>query len=172
MNIAGGNPFTGIEASHRLRIGGVAHRVTLVSSYCQREEGQTYWWYDLELEADGGAMCCLEWDEDDGKFTLYGAPGMLNGIGITPADLDRFDDDEEGCIEYEGIAYYYEDSGHALCFEDCGPGECDDEDDAEDVYFYEFLDESGSLRINVERWTEATEVYLGAYIDGEMIEFI
>lgn len=68
----------------------------------------------------------IEWEDDDELLVFLGVKSLkMNALqvmgkgspGLTGDDLDRFEDDDEGRIEYEGEILEYEDDGDALFFQ-------------------------------------------------------
>lgn len=159
-----------IRPGGSLRINGVSQEVVQINSYRERYEGETTWWYELELRGEDGVSCTLEWEDNSNDLFLYGAPLELEALEINPSMLEQFDKDEEGCFVSDGITYYYEESGEAVCFQNSLPGEPVRDHEGEIFYYWDFGNETGDYSACVEEWSTGYEVFIGIKIDESYVE--
>ena len=159
-----------IRPGDKLRINGVLQNVIHMNAYRERHEGETHWWYELELRGDDGIVCTLEWDDKCEDFFLYGISIELEELGLDSSDLDKFDEDEEGTFVSSGIIYHYADSGEALYFEGSAPGEPVQDKKGVTFYYWDFMDDTGDYSTTVEEWSTGYETFVGMRIDHAAIE--
>ncbi len=140
----------------------------LVASRNRYEEtwnDRTMEWYELELVSlITGHQVFLEFEMDDKlELSLWSKKLKLNVLGITPSDLDYFDDEEEGEFSYDGLTFVYADSGDATFFKADGS-------EGEPFYYYDFeAEEDSSQLISCERWGDSFEAGRGEIIDEREI---
>ena len=110
------------------------------------QQGDYYWW---ELECDKGSdekVWVEVEDDDDTIVSIVLEKLKLNDINLTPVDLVKIDDEEEGYIIYEKVKYAYEDSDEAIFYRFC------DDKKPEKFYYWDFVDDDYS--VSVEKWGE------------------
>ena len=119
--------------------------VVIKAVHVYEEDGYT--WRELECEA-GAQTKWIDVERDDELTITYCETKLsLADVGLTPAQLDRITQSDEGECSYQNATFTYEESGSARFFRNgdrSGPGERFD--------YWDFESESGSQFISVEKW--------------------
>ncbi|HIJ72827.1 MAG TPA: DUF4178 domain-containing protein [Candidatus Hydrogenedentes bacterium] len=159
-----------VRPGDSISLNGVPHRVEQIDSYCEDSEQGVFWWCELKLSGEDGAVSYLEWSEQKPGIYLYGTPGDPESVGLDGNMLADFDEEEEGSFSYDGRTYYYDDSGEAVCFEGRALTEAYGAEDGEACYYWDFYDESRQFCISVEQWESEIDAYFGVRLDPAAIE--
>ena len=91
-----GESLWDVREGQTLYLNGVPQHVERVDSFCEQWDGETAWWFELELRSDSDELSYLSWDEDESDFFLYGPPSNPSDFRLTLDVLRQFDDDEAG----------------------------------------------------------------------------
>ncbi len=143
-----------------------------------REKKNADQWFELKvLCLNSGREMFLEWEEDDGLQVFIGVKTLKmkalqvvgkSSAGLTGDDLDSFEEEDEGKVEYDGEILEYEDDGDALFFKE--------EKGGVHFFYYDFENEQGDRVLGVEGWGDEEdpdyEVSLGQKVDPKTIEVI
>lgn len=120
---------TYVVTRHRYDDGG-APWFELVCQHGRRELLVEYFYTGSRLVITGGF-------EDENP--------SLTDLGLTEADLVRFDEDEKGSFTWDGTTWLYEESGEVNYYADArGNGEA--------YYGWTFVSEDGHRNLSVEKW--------------------
>ena len=122
--------------------------VTVLARHLYREGG--FEWFELEGESGDQKIWLTVEDDDELEISVTLRKLSLAELGLSKHQLERFDDDEEGSFDFDGMKYVYEDSG-AATFSRHG-----DRQSREDFYYWEFEARDGKSSITVERWDEGS----------------
>ena len=152
------SPAGGSEPSvQNLGPGGVATiRGTdyVVEAKHRYQDPDGYKWFELKLVDGENNVQWLEWEVDDELELSLWEKLDFERLGLSAAELKRFDDDEAGEFTYEGVTYHYEESDEARFFEDC-VGE------PKPLYYWDFEERGGDRLASVERWGRRFEAAVG-----------
>lgn len=109
------------------------------------QEGD-FFWYELECDNGGEDKVWVEVEDDDQTIVTVVTRkfAFANLTGITPALLEKFDDNENGSIPFDGKTYIYNESDEAVFYRNC------DDKNPQKVYYWDF--KSGDEYLTVERW--------------------
>jgi hypothetical protein len=143
-----------------------------------REEKNADLWFELKvLCLNNGREMFVEMEEDDELLVFMGVKSIKmralqvmgkNTVGLTEEDLDRFEEEDEGKIKYEGEVFEYEDDGDGLFFKEGKDGI--------HFFYYDFENEKGDRVIGVEGWGDEEnpdyEVSLGQKVNPKTIEVL
>lgn len=143
------------------RAGGIVYRVEEISSYVEKDGGNTWKWYEMKVQSLADeSTSYLEWEVDDElEVYLYGDKITISELGLTKAQLEEFDDEEEGSFKYKGTKYHYDDSGDVTFYKGVAPDE--EPSGGEPYYYWDFYDKSEKNCIGVERWGSSFEASHG-----------
>jgi len=112
------------------------------------ESGPSVWYEVLGLEGD--KKLWLNWSSEGGLHVSASAnrrPMGLRSVGLTETDLERLDQEHsiDNYISYDGLAFYYLNSGEAFCFENnIGTGE--------GFYLWDFTSEDETRSLSIDKW--------------------
>lgn len=140
-------------------VGGVLHVSLMEEPYLdyklvitgknKYQEGK-YQWFEI-VGDNGGERVSIEYERDDElEVSLQIERPKLRELSITKDDLAHFDDEEDGSFSYKGITFYYEDSGEAVFYRNCDPG------DTEKCYYWDFESKDGKHLIGCEMWSDGS----------------
>jgi len=113
-----------------------------------------YQWISLEGESSHGKVSITVEDDDELEISAVLKELKLRDLGVSKKDLKKIDDDEEGGFTFDGEKYYYEDSDEAQYLKDGLSS------NAEEVYYWEFENDSGNKFISIEEYDGDYEVSL------------
>lgn len=109
----------------------------LVITGKNRYQDGNYQWFEI-VGDNGVEKISIEYERDDKLVIGVQIKKLkLRDLSLNQSDLDRFDEEEEGSFFYEGIQFYYEDSGEALFYPDC------DESKVKKLYYWDFQSGDG-----------------------------
>ena len=115
----------------------------VISKHLYRQ-GDYYWW-ELECDKGNDEHVWVEIEDDDSTVVSIVLKELsLSDIHIRPTQLDTFDDEESGNINFQGRTYKYTDSDSATFYRLC------DKSKAENFYYWDF--EFGKYSLNIEKW--------------------
>lgn len=116
-----------------------------------------YRWFELKLVDGENNVQWLEWEVDEGLELSLWEKIDFERLGLSAADLERFDDDEAGEFTFEGVTYRYDESDEARFFE--GDGE-----EPKPLYYWDFEERGGDRLSSVERWGRRFEAAVGGNV--------
>ena len=136
--------------------------VTIQARHRYEEEGVEW----FELEGDNGSQkvwITIE-EDDEQELSIVLKKIKLRDIGLTNAQLDKMDDQEEGEFNYNNQTFFYEDSGDASFFRNSG-------DKEEPFSYWEFENKDQTQAVSVEKWNDGTvDVCLSDYIKPSQVQ--
>ena len=105
-----------------------------------------YSWYELECVRNDGEKVWVDVDDDD-DLVVSVVLKKLNASDLSfSSSLAVIEENESGSIGYNGISYYYTDSGEAKFYKHC------DDTKIEKLYYWDFKSASKKYLISVEDW--------------------
>jgi len=135
--------------------------------YEEKHKKKSWTWYELELaDLQTNEIMYLEYERDDKlELSMWERKLRLGEIGISPGDLENFDDEEEGEFQFAGKTWEYDDSGKLKFFRGNGTK-------GESYYNWDFynVDDDDEL-ISVEKW-DKYEVGVGQCIDESEVVIV
>ena len=141
---------------------------TYVKKRHRYSDGQGDTWFELVCEQANRALL-VEWYRGGGELRVTGGyedeNPTLEALGLTEEDLVRFDEDENGSFQWDGVTWRYHSSGEQF-FSENGSGP------REGYYGWSFREPSGNRSINVEKWEDDADfdVYHLWRIEPDQIE--
>ncbi len=118
--------------------------VSVLARHVYREGGDE--WYELEGESGEGKVWLDIEEDDDLEVSLVIQRMKLQDIGISPDDLDKMAELEEGEVQYDGRKFEFEESGEADFLRN------GDTSKPEKVRYWDLESEDEKFLLGVERW--------------------
>ncbi|MCB9549334.1 MAG: DUF4178 domain-containing protein [Myxococcales bacterium] len=165
------NDITGVRRGGVLKLPPFGNQATGIETYVvtrHRYSDGGAPWYELVCQ-HGRRELLVEWFREGSRLVVTAGfedeNPTLRAIGLEEADLIRFDDDEEGSFQWDGITWHYEESGEVDYFEGDGGR-------AESYYSWTFANDAGDRHLSVEKWEgERTfNVYHLWLVDSSRVE--
>jgi len=121
-------------------------------------------WYDAKLLGDDNETWWLGWDESDEASLTAEVP--FDGIGLTPADLEAMADSAEGEIQYGDETYVLAEASEARYHRS-------DDSDGEQMYYWDFHDESGEKIVGVVLWSSRLyNAFVGSILPRDQVDIL
>ena len=102
--------------------------------------------------------------DDDHDDEVEGTP--FDGIGLTPADLEAMADSAEGEIQYGDETYVLAEASEARYHRS-------DDSDGEQMYYWDFHDESGEKIVGVVLWSSRLyNAFVGSILPRDQVDIL
>jgi hypothetical protein len=122
-------------------------------------------WFEVKLTGEGSETWWLGWEPDEEQVSLT-TEIEFRELGITPGDLDTFDEEGSGEFEYESVTYYLSEWGAARYHSQDDPV-------GEEMYYWDFYDDNDDYIVGVVQWPSgAYNTYAGRAVAKRHVDIL